>query len=159
MLQTVAFRENDDVGEMLTCISGPYTRLNLATVLARQRKYTLQAYFELNARDPDVRSTLYHDIPGIYTFDRRAKACHPRRGNDQPVGRMIYAAPAQGKTFCLRLLLTQVAGATSFQELRIFQVHVIFATLHRSIIIAIVNAVRVCFLQAIVTFDSVMTFL
>ena len=107
IMQMVTFQEND----------------NLATVLARQRKSTLQAYFELNARDPAARSTLYHDIPGTYTFDPRVRAWHPRRRNNHPVGRMIHAAPAQVERVYLRRLLTQVAGAKSFQELRSFQVH------------------------------------
>ena len=50
MLQPATFRENE----------------NLAVVLARQRKSTLEAYFELNARDNSARTTLYHDIPGKY---------------------------------------------------------------------------------------------
>ena len=135
MLQTVTFREDD----------------NLASALARQRESTLQAYFELTARNPDARSILYHDIPGKYTYDCRARAWHRRRGHDQAVGRMIYAAPAQGERFYLRLLLTQVAGAISFEDLRTFQVLMISASPLRSMLIVIV------ILQAIVTSNIGMT--
>ena len=96
---------------------------NLAAVLARPRKSTLLAYFQLCARDPEARSILYQDIPRFYTYHKRSGTWHRRRGGDEPVGRMIYMSPSAGDVFYLRLLLTAVAGPTSFEELKSFQVH------------------------------------
>lgn len=114
----LTFREND----------------NLAAVLARPCKSTLLAYFELCARDPEARSILYHDIPRFCTIHRRSCTWQRRRGYDQPVGRMVHATPAQGERFYLRLLLTQVARARSFEEMKSFQVntcsHIMLKILH-----------------------------
>ena len=105
-LQMVTFRDNTD----------------LAAVLARQRKSNLQAYFELDARDPAARTVLYHDIPSKHTFNKRTRTWNPKGTKAEPVGRMVSATPAQGARFFLRLLLTQVKGAKSFEELRTVQV-------------------------------------
>jgi len=137
----LTFRENDD----------------LAAVLARPCKSTLLAYFELCARDPEARSILYHDIPRLYTFHRRSCTWQRKRGNDQPVGRMVHATPAQGERFYLRLLLTQVAGARSFEEMKSFQVnmcsHIMLIILHLGVQVTTLdsNALNVSYLQIIVT--------
>ena len=109
MLQGVIFREGED----------------LAAVLERQRNTTLLAFFELNRQDPNARTKLYHDIPSTYTLDNRTRKFHPRRRDDHPVGRMYHVNPAQGEVFYLRLLLTQVAGPTSHEDLYYFEVRII----------------------------------
>lgn len=113
VLQMLRFREDAD----------------LATVLARQRKSNLQAYFELKARDPAACDLLYHDIPSRYVFNKSTRTWNPKAHKNEAVGRMISATPAQGERFFLRLLLTQVKGAMSFQELRKVGVRFISANL------------------------------
>ncbi len=80
---------------------------------------TLTAWLQYNAEHADGYEVLYQDFPGAYVFKESNGQKHwapCQRG--YAIGRMYYVHPIAGERFYLRLLLTAVAGATSFDHLR-----------------------------------------
>jgi len=78
---------------------------------------TLTEYFTLNRDDSHARKFLYREIPEHYRWISGKKACQRRKQRGQ-VGRIVYAHPAKGERYFLRVLLNHVRGATSFENLR-----------------------------------------
>ena len=77
------------------------------------------AWFESNQTDEFARTLLYIDFPEYYTWQKNEKRWQRRRDPDRySIGRMHFAPPTTGERFYLRLLLTVVWGATSFEYLR-----------------------------------------
>ena len=90
---------------------------------------TLTAFFDLCNHDPFARTLKYHQVPEYYTWQNGRKCWERRkRGNaveDQEgvvktsaIGRLYTISPKQADCYCLRLLLTDVVGPTSFANLR-----------------------------------------
>jgi hypothetical protein len=80
---------------------------------------------------PAMLTTLYPDYPEIFVWSKSKKAWHfwkrvaGRRGAGQNnhvrlgiVGHMYFVQPSEGERYYLRVLLTHVAGATCFEDLR-----------------------------------------
>jgi hypothetical protein len=104
-----------------------------ATVQQRAKaeppRTTLTEYFALNQTDPFARSLLYLDLPRFYTWDKGRK-CWSRRKRGkkvaqeegifeaQAIGRVYTVSPRQGECYYLRMLLHEVCGATSFNDLK-----------------------------------------
>jgi hypothetical protein len=65
-------------------------------------------------------ASLYHDFPTHAVLKGKVWKERERapRGGVCPVGRMYYVPPGQGERYYLRTLLSNVAGATSFEDLR-----------------------------------------
>ena len=82
------------------------------------KKTPLTEWFEANRRYPEARNTSYQDFPKKWVYVKDDKRWKPRQRGPPSIGRMYFASPAQGERFYLRLLLTTVAGATSFANLR-----------------------------------------
>ena len=80
----------------------------------------LTAFFELNDQDPSARDCLFGDLPSRYTWNAHAKVWKPRKRGVQ-IGHMSWAHPASGERYFVRLLLTVVRGARSWDELRSFE--------------------------------------
>ena len=93
-------------------------------VLARQNinKTQLTEWFAFNAKDQQgvAKDVLYQDFPKKFSFDTKTKTWKLRTRSAPAIGHMYFASPTQGERFYLRLLLTAVPGATSFQFLRTF---------------------------------------
>ena len=100
--QAVYFSENED------------------PVILRQRMdsslTTLIAYFKYNSEKADGRGYLYQEFPEYYVYVRK-QGWKPRIQR-RSIGRMYSASPIMGERYYLRLLLTVVRGATSFENLR-----------------------------------------
>ena len=118
-----------------TVVYNPNRVFTRQQVLANARKHdtTLMGWFKANAgiglagaNLEDIRSTLYQDFPSKMVWKTDTHRWQVRSRGFQ-IGRMYYAHPSSGERFYLRLLLTVVAGATSFEDLRSFQ-----GTLHPS---------------------------
>ena len=79
----------------------------------------LTAYFAQNRVDKFARGILYHDFPEFYTWHPNGKFWKRRvyEGRKQ-VGRIVSAHPPEGERYYLRVLLNHVAGATSFDHLK-----------------------------------------
>ena len=78
---------------------------------------TLTEYFTLNREDSYARKFLYREIPEHYRWISGKKAWQRRKQRGQ-VGLIVYAHPAEGERYFLRVLLNHVRGATSFENLR-----------------------------------------
>src|SRR6266404_4821023 len=105
-------------------VINPARDVNAQQVLDRNedRDTTLTAWFKANDKDQDgvIRNTLYQDFPSKMRWNRDTRIWTVRR-RGFAIGRMYYAHPSSGERFYLRLLLTSVKGATSFEDLRFFQ--------------------------------------
>ncbi|CAI0396896.1 unnamed protein product [Linum tenue] len=93
-----------------------------ATVVAsvvedpEKAKTMLTEFFTLNRIDPAARSLTYADIPASYTFHLRPKHWS-RRKKGYVIGRIVFIPPGTTDVYFLRMLLTKVAGPTSFEDL------------------------------------------
>ncbi len=103
--QLITYDENDSPEEVLAA--------------AEAKTTTLLQWFELNKRDPNACQYLYQETPAHYTWNKRKWNLHQKYTTiGVTIGRMYQAAPSSGERFYLRLLLTAVTGAQSFQHLR-----------------------------------------
>ena len=86
------------------------------------RDSTLTGWFKANAlyQNEAVNNTLYQDFPSKMVWNKRTYKWTIRQRGFQ-IGRMYYAHPSAGDRFHLRLLLTVVKGATSYEDLRTFE--------------------------------------
>ena len=95
---------------------------NLEDVVERgaNAETMLTAYFKRNQIDPQAHHLKYADFPRFYTWHPRLKEWRPRqRGNT--IGRIYAVYPSDPERWHLRLLLNNVTGATSFDDLYTFQ--------------------------------------
>ena len=84
----------------------------------KAKKTMLTEYFHTNSRAAhDAPKYLYREFPEYYTWQSREKFWKPREQRIQ-IGRMVYASPAEGERFYLRILLEHVRGAKSFSHIR-----------------------------------------
>ena len=77
---------------------------------------TLIAFFAYNMQNEDGRQYLYHEFPEHFVYIR--KVGWRKRQKGISIGRMYSASPFMGERYYLRLLLTVVRGATSFDHLK-----------------------------------------
>lgn len=91
----------------------------LPKVAAREKeKYTqLEAYFILNGIDSNATQYLYDEIPQHYVWNDADRLWTARK-RGKKIGRLAYTHHSSGELWFLRLLLTKVRGATSFEGLR-----------------------------------------
>jgi len=91
---------------------------------AIERVTMLLDYFELNARDEEVKQYLCGEVPSHYVFKKitingqTINRWEKRQRYFNRIGRMYSVSPSQIELFNLRILLLHVRGAKSFQELR-----------------------------------------
>jgi len=134
--QTTYFPEGTTVGEAMM--------RNNSTILTRwcdfnrkvKSEYAAVATLAYNSNDPApplpaALSTLYPDYPEIVVWSKSKKVWHLRKraagrqgaGRNNhvtlgTVGRMYFVQPSEGERYYLRVLLTHVARATCFEDLR-----------------------------------------
>ncbi|CAN1175084.1 ATP-dependent DNA helicase PIF1 [Linum perenne] len=91
----------------------------LATVLARRNvnKTMLTQWFALNQRSVDARQYNYAEICQHYRWDEDECEWFIRKQGFS-IGRIHHVPPRAEEPFYLRMLLTKVPGALSFQHLR-----------------------------------------
>ncbi|CAN1306100.1 ATP-dependent DNA helicase PIF1 [Linum perenne] len=98
---------------------GPDRSSPLATVLARRNvnKTMLTQWFALNQRSVDARQYNYAEICQHYRWDEDECEWFIRKQGFS-IGRIHHVPPRAEEPFYLRMLLTKVPGALSFQHLR-----------------------------------------
>uniref|UniRef100_UPI00358FC200 uncharacterized protein n=1 Tax=Myxine glutinosa TaxID=7769 RepID=UPI00358FC200 len=88
---------------------------------------TLTAFLKLCQQDPFARTLLYPQVPSYYKWNnkkwiRRKRGAavqgHPDIRFDNSLGRVNTVHPSQHECFSLLLLLHEVRGPTSFEDLR-----------------------------------------
>jgi hypothetical protein len=93
---------------------------NLEDVVNRQgsNRTTLTQYFSKNLEEKSARKILYREFPEHYRWIPGRKLWQQRKQASAQIGRIVYANPAEGERYFLRVLLNHVRGATSFEDLR-----------------------------------------
>ena len=84
---------------------------------AAEKDTVLTAYFKANETHEAARNLLYQDFPNKFVWVDKKKKWKIRQ-REFAIGRMYYVHPTSGERFYLRLLLTAVKGAISFEHLR-----------------------------------------
>ncbi|KAG5240508.1 DNA helicase [Salix suchowensis] len=96
--------------------SGNESLLNVMKRPGLQRTM-LTEWFECNKNDSAARDMYYMDFPNKFVWDSRQKQWS-KRTRSFSLGRLTYIHPAAGELYFLRLLLSHVKGAQSFDDLR-----------------------------------------
>ena len=84
-------------------------------------KTQLIEWFEFNktASPENICHTLkYHDFPHYFTWNIKDRKWTQRKSRSETIGRMVFVQPSDKERYFLRLLLCNVKGATSFEDLR-----------------------------------------
>ena len=95
---------------------------------------TLTSFFSVCQTDVFARTLLYTDMPRYYTWNASSKTfqrrkqgkpveVHPNVFASDALGRMYTVHPNNDECYYLRLLLVNVRGPTSFQQLRTINGH------------------------------------
>lgn len=106
-----------------------FSEKNVSTVSEHQRPTTLTAFFQLCATDNFAKQLLYSDVAKYYTFDKINKQFKKRLHGkiididnnikeSNNLSRMYTVNPKNRECYHLRLLLNNVVGPTSFEDLR-----------------------------------------
>ncbi|CDF35745.1 ATP dependant DNA Helicase Pif1 [Chondrus crispus] len=77
----------------------------------------LTEWFKANEKYPSARHIRYHKFPKYFMWKKKEAYDFSGTGANV-VGRIYTVSPREGERYFLRLLLTQVPGATSFENLR-----------------------------------------
>jgi len=91
---------------------------NISTLLEKFLHTKLTRYFELCVNDPESNSNLrYIDFPKKYIW-KKGKWQKRKKGSEKVISRLYMCSPRDKERFYLRILLTQIFGATSYEDLR-----------------------------------------
>ena len=95
---------------------------------------TLTAFFELCSTDNYAKTLKYAQVPEFYTWNKSTKKWNRRKRGAEVegaetedvwkancIGRIYTVSPRAGECYFLRLLLNEVIGPSSFEDLRRFQ--------------------------------------
>jgi hypothetical protein len=86
------------------------------------QKTTLTEFFTACQQYPEhAAGLLYCDFPAKFTWDRKTKSWHPRRGRFSTIGRVQFCTPISGERYYLRMLLYVVMCPLSFEYLRTYE--------------------------------------
>ena len=89
-----------------------------------EKATTLMGWFNANAaavEGSEILDTLYQNFPSKMVWNNKQHIWTQRKDERFAIGRMYYVHPSADERFYLRLLLTCVKGATSFEHLRTFE--------------------------------------
>lgn len=90
--------------------------------LQKNHETNLTAWFTLNKTEASARQYLYSEIPDHYRWLATEKRWQKRQITTKPLlNRLYFVSPRQQERFYLRLLLLNVRGATSFDDIRTYQ--------------------------------------
>ncbi|XP_055910566.1 uncharacterized protein LOC129944932 [Eupeodes corollae] len=106
-----------------------FTPENAAQRAEQPPKTTLTSFFDLCRNDEFAKTLLYSEVPRYFTWNESAKVFqrrkqgqpvrgHPNVFSTEALGRVYTVYPNQDECFYLRLLLINVRGPTSFEDLR-----------------------------------------
>jgi hypothetical protein len=78
----------------------------------------LTAFFKLMQHNPDLRTLKYSVVVDHFTWLPQPRRWKARTNRSKTIDRMYAVHPSAGDRFFLRLLLINVSGPTSFEDLR-----------------------------------------
>ncbi|XP_023771820.1 uncharacterized protein LOC111920477 [Lactuca sativa] len=82
----------------------------------KDKRPMLTAFFKMNKENLCARKYLYNDFPKHFTWITQSRLWNPRK-QAPAVGRLVYANPAEGERYYLRVLLCHIRGPTCFEDL------------------------------------------
>jgi hypothetical protein len=85
---------------------------------ASSKETTLTSWFKLNYLDNSANQYKYIDIPYYYVFDKKYSKGNKRKNNTKIISRMYTVSVSEGEQYYLRLLLLNIPGAKSFDDLK-----------------------------------------
>ena len=109
-----------------------FTEANARQVAQNPKDSTLMAFFRLCQADSFARTLLYHQVPSYYTWKgnkwsprKKGQSVpgYPAMRKDDTLGRVYTVHPNQQECFFLRILLHEVKGPRSFQDLKTYDGH------------------------------------
>ena len=103
--QQVIWHEGASVAEQERAVEGGH-------------KTHLTQWFTANATFPDAANYTYQEFPQHFVWVAKQKIWKPRE-RGFAIGRIRFVHPAAGETFYLRLLLTVIKGAKSWNDLKL----------------------------------------
>ncbi|CAN0827162.1 hypothetical protein LINGRAHAP2_LOCUS908 [Linum grandiflorum] len=97
---------------------GQDKRQSIASIITRPdiEKTMLTEWFQLNRSYPSARKYTYSDIPQAFVWDKQCTQWTPRKKGFS-IGLIYSIPPRSGDTFYLRLLLTKIPWALSYEAL------------------------------------------
>lgn len=106
-----------------------FTPENAAQRAEQPPKTTLTSFFDMCRNDEFAKMLLYSEVPRYFTWNESAKVFqrrkqgqpvrgHPNVFSTEALGRVYTVHPNHYECFYLRLLLINVRGPTSFEDLR-----------------------------------------
>lgn len=92
---------------------------DVCDLLAKPRVCESQflSWMDTNEKDSDARKLTYSEFPNKYVYDRSERVWR-KRVKGFSVGRMSHISQSAGELYYLRLLLTHVRGAKSFNDIK-----------------------------------------
>jgi hypothetical protein len=108
--QLITFRDDDDLQQVLD--------------QAVSHVITLVTWFWENAINPAAHNYKYVDFSQYYTWDTSAHKWNVRKTTTGAIGRLYMVQPLEGECYYLRILLTHVRGASSFDDLKTVGNHI-----------------------------------
>ncbi|XP_027178073.1 uncharacterized protein LOC113777236 [Coffea eugenioides] len=102
--QFISFDKNSDLLQLLSKIDFSKTMLT--------------QFFRMNRTNPRAQNLkcLYRNFPEHFVWSGKYKEWTERKRR-KVIGRMVTVSPKEGERYYLRLLLTHIAGPTSFEDL------------------------------------------
>src|SRR5581483_1206453 len=108
--QPITFQDNDDLQNIINH--------------ANRRMTTLTAWFQENLENTEAHKYKYIDFPLHYTWNKTQYKWSPRKTATGAIGRLYIVQPSEGERYYLRILLTHIKGATSFNDLKSVNGHI-----------------------------------
>ncbi|TMI79656.1 MAG: hypothetical protein E6H10_14970 [Bacteroidetes bacterium] len=116
--QTVTFNDDTDI---VTLLQNDRIRKTTLTEFFTANKQATEATINGEQLDFDCRELLYQEFPTHMVWKQGLRRWNRRKnGIGSTIGRMYFVGPSGGERFYLRMLLTIVKGAMSFEDLRTY---------------------------------------
>ncbi|XP_057247317.1 uncharacterized protein LOC104901443 [Beta vulgaris subsp. vulgaris] len=95
----------------------PYEQLDSVVLNDKRSRTPLTTFFKANATIEGERSYLYGEFTEHYRWDLSSKEWVKRKNKVIVIGRLTFVTPTEGEIYFLRLLLLNVRGLRSFEDL------------------------------------------
>ncbi|GBC01418.1 hypothetical protein RclHR1_04190002 [Rhizophagus clarus] len=109
-MQLITFHDNENLQQILDYANSHVT--------------TLVAWFQENAKNPAAHNYRYVDFLLYYTWNLSNYVWNARKTATSAIRRLYIAQPSEGERYYLRILLTHVRGASSFDDLKTVEGHI-----------------------------------
>ncbi|XP_010687521.1 uncharacterized protein LOC104901629 [Beta vulgaris subsp. vulgaris] len=95
----------------------PHEQLDSIVLNDKRSRTPLTAFFKANATIEGAQNYLYGEFTEHYRWDLSSKEWVKRKNKVIVIGRLTFVGPTEGERYFLRLLLLNVRGPRSFEDL------------------------------------------